>query len=446
MAGVISDVVNVAVTAETAKVAQESFGFGLLASYTATWLDGLIREYSNMTEVVADFAATTVEYRAAAKYFGQDKTPERLLIGKCVLPPTQRWAVTPTAVHSALYTMTIESSTGVKTVVTYQADSATTVTEIITGLKAAIDALGLAITVSDQTTFMRVLANVAGVHFGVSAAKADGSLDANLAVAQDHADPGIATDLAALAVVRNDWYALFTTFNSKPVVDAAAAWCNTNKKLYPVQTQDTAVKDTVISGTDDVGESLKSAASTYPGCIWSKDTTDFVDLAWAGRVLPEQPGTETWKFKTLRGVTAGNYTSTQRTNLRAKNVNFYETTANVPMTEEGYAASGQYLDFTRWLDYLKARLGERLLGLLASVKKVPYTDSGMAQLQSEVEALLQTEETVYGSIDAGWAVTVPKVSTQAPADKTARIVRNLNFSCVYASAVHKVYVNGVVTL
>lgn len=428
--GTVSENVAITITAESAKVTQEGFGVPLIVSFTAGWTER-VRAYNELSEVAVDFATSTAEYKAAARIFGQNPRPPSLLIGRAALKPTMRWAVTPTAVNGYTYRMTVNGQA-----VSFTADSSATVTEVIAGLKAAIDALALGITTSDQTTHLRILANTAGVFFSV------GSMDPNLSIAQDHADPGIATDLAAIALERNDWYGLITTANSKALVDAAAAWAVPAKKLYVAQTQDHAVINTISSGTDDVGESQASAANDV-ALIFSPTTDDFADAGAMGRLFPYEPGTETWKFKTLTGVPATTFTATQRTNMRAKKVNFYEATAGVNMLEEGYCSSGKFIDLVRWLHAIESRLGTDVFGAQASAIKIPYTDRGFETIAGKIRGRLQLEEQA-GAIDAGWEVIVPTAAGQTSANRSARHATGFKFNATYAGAIHKVSIAGSV--
>lgn len=431
--GTLSDVVQVAITSVASKVTQAGFGTPLILSYSAAWPER-VREYSELTAVALDFATTTPEYKQASAVFSQNPRPPKLLIGRGALKPTQRYALTPVVLNSYTYRVKVNG-----TEVSFTSDASATATEIIAGLKAAIDALALPITTTDQTTFLRAVANSAGAWFSLS------SSDSNLGLAQDHVDPGVATDLAAIVLERADWYGLLTHFNSLALVTAAAAWVEANKRLYVASTCDSAVRNTVSSGTDDVGEALKAASYKKTALIDGMGSADFADAAAMGRLFPYTPGEETWKFKTLSGVPVASYTATQRSNLRAKNVNFYEATAGVNMLEEGYASSGDYIDFVRYLDYVEARIQEGVFSDLSSATKVPFTDKGIAVVAARVSAQLQSDE-ARGALAAGWTVTVPKASEVTPVDKAARTLRNVRFSAVYAGAIHKVVIDGVVSL
>jgi hypothetical protein len=431
--GTLSDVVQLTITAEAAKATQAGFGMPLIVSHSAGWVER-VREYSDLAAVAVDFATTTPEYIAASKIFGQTPRPPKVLVGRAALRPTQRYALTPVVLNSYTYRVTVNGAP-----VSFTSDASATANEIILGLKAAIDALALPITTTDQTTFLRVQANTPGAFVSVSS-----GLDPNLLLTQDHVDPGLATDLAAIALERNDWYAFVTLFNSKALIEAGAAWAAGNKKLYLAQTSDGAVANTVSSGTDDVGESLASLNSPKTALVYSPDPRDFADAAALGRCLPIEPGEETWKFKTLAGVTSSTFTGTQRANLRAKRVNFYEPTAGVAMLEEGIVSSGSYIDAVRYLDFLEARIQERVFSRLAAPNKIPYNDRGIAVVEGEIRGQLESDETREALLP-GWSVSVPKAAAATAADRTARLLRNVSFSAVYAGAIHKVLINGTVT-
>jgi hypothetical protein len=96
----------------------------------------------------------------------------------------------------------------------------------------------------------------------------------------------------------------------------------------------------------------------------------------AGRVLPLDPGSETWKFKTVAGVTPDVYTDTQRVNLKNRNANYYYTVAGVNIVTEGVVADGEFIDVIRFRDWIASHMAEGVFGALASANKVPFTDEG----------------------------------------------------------------------
>lgn len=441
MSAPLSSIVTVSIAASTANPSRQGFNTPLIVSANAAWTERS-RSYSSPTAAALDWAASTPEYKAIAKEFAQNPAPAAVKVGRANgAKPTQRWAITPVAINSHKYAMQIN---GID--ISFTSDSSATLTEIIAGLKIAIDALSLAITVSDQTTFMRIVANVAGVWFSVGTT-IDGSPrnDPNLAVAQDHADPGMSAELDLLFAADSDWYGLITLYNSKALVDAVGAWAETNKRLYIAQTQDSACINTALSGTDDVMESTRNNALTHTAVVYSEDTADFADGAWMGNRLPDKPGSNTWWGAQLASVNFGNYTDTQRSNILAKNGNYYEDVAAVGITSYGKVASGAFIDFIIYIDYLRARLSERIFTVLAQSRKTPYDDVGISLIGAQITAQLQ-EDADRGAILKGtWRVTLPK-SSDIPAggaDRLARTLNGITFYAEYDDSIQIVAITGV---
>lgn len=516
----LSDIVSVSITSETAGITQAGFGIPLIMSPRPSWTER-VRSYTDLAGMVADgFTSATPEYKAAEAMFSQRPRPESVMVGRCALAPTQRFALTPVAIDDAVYTIRVKGTNGVESTVSYTQDSmvdlpytaqsanfttgktltggssgakaiifadtdggttgtlrvvgvrgtftngetitddngtpgsatcgtpaavtgvSATVAEIVNGLRSKLDAVGLAVTGSDQTTYLRVLANAAGAFFSFEVADT-----AKIGIAQDHADPGVATDLAAIALDNNDWYGLVSLYNSKAVVQAVAAYAEANKKLYVAQSQDSAIITTAISGTDDVAEALKNSAYDRTALIYSGITDEFADAAWLGKCLPFAPGSETWKFKTLAGVAASSLSETHKVNLRAKSCNFVYTVAGRNITAEGVVSSGEFIDIIRGVDWFEARLQERIFLLLANAAKVPFTDGGIALIEGEVRSQC-TEGIEAGFLTNNPApeVFVPKAADVSTLNKAARLLPDVKFNATIAGAVHKTTISGVIAV
>ncbi len=438
----LSDIVTISISIESAQIERAGFGMPLiLAADCPAGFTERVRFYTDMTGVVVDFASTTATYKQAAKFFSQDPKPVRLAVGRLALKPTQRWALTPVAADSTVYAMDINGNT-----VSITSDSSATVTEIIAALKTAIDALSLAVTVSDQTTYMRIVANVAGAFFSVESKNT-----ARMTVEQDHADPGYATDLAAIALEDSTWYVIQNPFNSAACVSAIAAWTESNKKFFVAQSQDTAVSTTSNSsdtgGSITIAGTLKAASYYRTALIYSTGTNDFADAAWDGKCLPLDPGSETWANKTLATVTARKITATQRTNLVAKRVNFYETIAGVNVTMQGKVSANEYIDVIRFRDWLEANMAADTATAIFNAKKIPFTDAGISVIQGIIKARLALGVAAGGlSSSPAPKVTVPLASAVSSSDKAARTLTGVKFDAVLAGAIHATTIAGVVTV
>jgi hypothetical protein len=169
--------------------------------------------------------------------------------------------------------------------------------------------------------------------------------------------------------------------------------------------------------------------------------------AWCGRLLPLDPGSETWKFKSLSGVNPVTTTSTHRTNIKAKKANSIITVAGRNITFEGTTADGDFIDIQRGLDWLEDDMTKAVFGALAGADKIPYTDDGVALIQAEVWGSLKRAVNM-GILDTleKDAVTVPRVASVSTANRALRLLPDVKFKCRTAGAIHKVNISGVVSV
>jgi hypothetical protein len=439
--GNLSDIVSISITKDSAKITQAGFGIPLILSPRPVWAER-VREYTDTDGMITDgFVAGTPEYAAASALFSQNPRPPKILVGRLANKPTQRWAVTPIVANADTYKLTVVDTAGVEHPVSFVSDGTATATEIIAGLKTAIDALGLALTTTDQGTFLRVVANVAGTFFGLYVDNID-----KLGIAQDHADPGSAADLDAIKLENDTFYGVLGLANSAAEIAAIAAWTETNKRFFLAASQDSAIATTVLAGATDIAATLRTAAYDRTAVLYYERNHLFADAAWDGRCLPLDPGSETWKFKTLAGIPASKLTATHRANIKAKNANWYEAVAGVNMTAEGTMASGQFIDIVRGTDWLEADMSTGVFGALVKPNKTPYTDGGIATIEAEVRASLQRGVNQGLLAEGSTSVTVPKVANVSSNDKATRVLRNLKFGSTFQGAIHSAQIAGNISV
>lgn len=443
----LSDIAEVIITTLTGGITRAGFGMPLILSHKATWVER-VRFYTNATAVGTDFATTTPEYKDATAIFSQNPRPERIAIGRASLAPTQRYDIKVVSLlNSTKYSFVLNAVQ-----IDFTSDPSATNDEVIAGLQAAAAATATAagFTASVQgamgSTFLRILGNAAGNWVATELLNLN-----HLSIEQNHADPGVATDLDAIVLEDNSWYCLLTNYNSKAYVAAVAAWVEAHEKLYIVASLDSEIATVAFSGATDIAKTLNTSAYFRTGLIYHQSSGGFADAAWAGVCLPFDPGSETWKFKTLAGVAATTLTGTWQANIIAKKCNYYYNISGRNITAEGKVSGDEWIDVIRFRDWLKVRIQERLFILLANAKKIPYTDPGIALVESEVRAQLKEGEDagglVPGNLLSGDAyVTVPKAASVNPADKAARVLRNVNFLHQLAGAIHGIKVNGTITL
>jgi hypothetical protein len=269
-----------------------------------------------------------------------------------------------------------------------------------------------------------------------------------LSSAETHVDPGVAADLDAIQLEQPDWYCLLTNYNSQAYALAAATWAESQTKIYIVDVPETGAIDTAVgSGTDTLTAFHTAAFGRSAGAYHHRPAT-FLAASWAGRVLPIDPGGDTWALKQLVGVSMpSRLTATNRTNLRARNANFITVAFGKNVLLGGTTADGDFIDVTRGLDWLNDDMTKGVGGILIGVDKVPYSDPGVTIVTNEVHASL--DRAVRRGIlraDPKPVVTAPKVADIGAATRGLRLLPDIKFSAETEGAIHKVAIAGQVSL
>lgn len=443
----LSDIANVTISLQTGGLSQTGFGTGMILGYSMTGWVERSRTYSSIAGVAADFAATTPEYKAANAYFAQIPHPEQLIIGRGTLKPTMIFKLTvASVVNSQKYSVVLN---GTQYDVT--SDASATNDEIIILLQAALAApataagFTAAIGGAGPSTYLTLTGNAVGNWASIY--PTDPAL---LTLLQTTTNPGIATDLDAIVVENDQWYALITLYNSSACVLAAAAWTESKTKLFGVQVCDSECATVAAGIATDISKALQTAAYFRTFDVYHPDNGQFIDAAMFGRLLPYVPGSETWRGKTLGGISAmstnGSYklTETWRANLIAKNAGYYYSNAGRNITAEGKVAAGEWIDTIRGRDRLQARIQEAVALVVLNSDKVPYTDSGIGKIDNAIRGCLRLS-VGDGFLTDAYTVTVPTADSQTLIDKAARILRGYSFVAPIQGAIHVAYITGVLT-
>ncbi len=276
----------------------------------------------------------------------------------------------------------------------------------------------------------------------------------NLSYQDASADPGIAADLATVIAIDNTWYGLHLDSCSKAEIIAAAAFCESNKKLQVTTSCDTAVIDNAV--TTDVASTVQTSAYHYTGVLYNgNNTKGYSGLEWQSVRFAGSPtpGDDTWVFNTLPGIPVDNLTETQVATLGNKFATGYVSAQGVNITYSGGIANtnsggkngfGEFLDVRRFLDWLLAQIQIALYIQLLGPGKTAYTDKGLAALAGVVASALSRGEQAGGLVPGSSVVIPPLAAAASVSDRGSRIVRGLNWTANLAGAVHMVVSTGTV--
>lgn len=433
----LDDIVSVQVRAETATPTREGFGTPLFAAYHTRYLDR-VREYASLQGITDDgFTSTSPVYLAASKIFSQSPRPRTIKIGRRASAPSESLRFTPTsAVQGVVYTITFVGATDLS--VTYTVPGSASIASVCTALTALIDALsGLGAT--DGTTHVDVTSDTPGVLFGVR------GLNKELEVEDRTADPGLAADLTAIETADPDWYGLCLDSNSKAEILVAAAWLETRKKIGSFDSGDSGIAKSVV--TTDVASGLMTGNYARSHLLAKKEVRGFAGAALLGERLPAAPGSDTWALKTLRSVPADRWTTTETSAIQNKRASFYSTVAGRDVVQGGRSGAGEWMDVTRFIDWLTARIKEDVFAALINAPKIPYTDEGVDRIRAVIYAVLE-EGVRAGGLAASPAptVTAPKVADVSAVDRGNRYLPDVRFTAQLAGAIHTLAITGTVSV
>jgi hypothetical protein len=259
----------------------------------------------------------------------------------------------------------------------------------------------------------------------------------------------VVTDLEAIQDVNDDWYALACTDRTVATVESIAAWIETQMKIFGTASSDPDIINEA-PGTDvtSIAYVFQTAGYVRSFVIYHQDAAeDYPECAWFGNCLPLTPGSETWAFKTLASIPYSDLSTNQESNAFGKNCNTYEFIGGVGITQNGVVAVGEYIDTVRGVDWLTSTIQSFVYSVLVNNPKVPYTDSGIAAIESQIRNALALGITNnFIASEPPIQVIVPLAVNVPPINKVNRILQDVSFTATLAGAIQAITINGTVSV
>lgn len=425
---VLTDIIEINISRETAAVAQTNFNVPLFISAHTKFAERA-RTYSSLTAVANDFSPSDSAYIAAQKLFGQTLTPAQIVIGRRLVPSSTVNISTATA---GTYTLTINDVP-----FSFVATGSNTAIQIATGLKTAYDVTPVSgVTVTDNLDGTLTVASTIGYSLEVSA---------NMSQADQPSTESWVTTINNITTVNNTWYAVMIESHTDADILTVAGQIEGMKKVFATSSQSADIKTT---GTTDTFSKLKALGYQRTFGLYSATAdTEYPEAAWVGYQLQEQPGSNTWAYKTLSGVTVSSLSDTESTNIHAKSASTYESVGGLSATIGAKMFGGEWIDVIIFVDWLEQRMKERLWSRMANSKKIPYTAAGAAIIEAEIRAQLNDGIRVGGlSSSPAPTVEVPDVLSLSTNTRAQRIFEGITFEARLAGAIHFVKIAGTVTV
>ena len=266
------------------------------------------------------------------------------------------------------------------------------------------------------------------------------------------ADANWADALTAIQAANDSWYFSVVVPTSSGTADAeaveVAAWIESASSPKINFAQSSAAGILNPSSTTDVAAALKAAGYKRTALMYraAANLADYAPAGWIGEGAPFAPGSSTWCYKSIAGITVDTLSTAQLNAVHGKNANTYLTVAGANITQQGKVASGEWIDVIIGLDWLKATLQETVYGAFVANRKIAQDDGGITIIAGLVQGVLELAGRKGVLQLDSIKLTVPKYASIPTADKTARRLPDVKFTALLQGAIHLVEIDGTVSV
>jgi len=211
----------------------------------------------------------------------------------------------------------------------------------------------------------------------------------------------------------------------------------------------------LIAESGQYAADAAKTANLYRTAVIHGDGSGATAAAWAAKCLGYAAGSETWALKKLAGVPATALPASDENTLLNNNGSIYSRlSSDVNLTRGGKVAGGEWIDVIRFRDWLQDVMQTNLVATLINRPKLPYTDEGLAVIESSMIKSLEEGVRAGGVVDwrdngegqlvRGYTVTVPRAA-DVPFNIKASRVAHVSFSAYLTGAIHAIEVTGSFT-
>jgi len=440
----LDDIVHSSITRQTAVASLPGFGVpAILAQFATTKTTtafGRYRYYGTPAELLADgWLATDSVYLAALAMFSQNPRAPRIMVGR-IDTGDASVAASGDAIRAAQddwYAFEVVGNRGIEFTLSTDLIADNSIASSINGITVAPVVYG-----STHAATMDAWATAIETALGAgTVATVSGDV---MSVVKPGTDLNVGTCVVTLGASQPTVVTAYPLDATK--TKAWMAWAETVVKDYGFQDSDPRMlaANTGVSGTASLSEYAKLSSYKRTFSVYHADHTEYAMSAWIGRELPQPVGSKLWAFTNLSGVIADNLTTGEVTNLRAKNTNFYTTTANYSHTYAGVQADGNQIDQLRGLDWLNSNIKVAVFNLMASTK-LTITDRGYNTLYGTVLGQLARAESQGVLVPGSSTVQIPLAANVPAEDKAAGIMSGTTWDSLLQIGALEVVITGTVS-
>lgn len=246
------------------------------------------------------------------------------------------------------------------------------------------------------------------------------------------------------------WYFLVPASRAPSDRLELANWVEAQRRLLVFGNGDDESASDFVTVVGALPDSDRTVACFHPT---NEADGNYLEAALVGWIGGRYPGAAAWFHAKIAGITNSTATYNDLMALEAVNViSWHKTPVGIWVTTCGKTIGGEWVDITQAIDFLEARLKERIWTLLVDKDRIPYTQEGIDLLAHAVLAELHhLARRPYGIIatDAGGRplcrVLTPKREEIDSLEVRNRRIPDLPFEATVSGAVKQVIVNGVLT-
>lgn len=426
-----NEIVEINITRESRGVSRQGFGKPLFIGQKGFNDDARVRSYTGISQVEEDFVDGDPELTAARQFFGQQVRPAEIKIG--YHDPLSVASVTyevDSPVTATTYEITING-----TEVSYTSFGDDAIRDVINGLELDFASkITNARFVKSETSFRVIPDNPND--FTYSTTSTELTEQENLETYVDA--------YSYIKFVDSDFY--YVTMDSHDVVDVEgmADVVQAEKRIFVTSTSDRKAPNPLYTG--DIGSTLQAKDLTRTFIIYAENDLEYPECAIVGLQAAKAPGSATWKFRTVSGVTVSRLSTTESLSLKGtrfdygKGYNTYELIGGRNIFAEGRAVNGEFIDIIIFSDWIEARMRERIFQALVNKDKLPYSNSGLAIIEGHIRSVLN-EGVAVGGLST-YTIDMPDVRNLSANLRANRVVEGIQFEATLVGSVHFVSIRG----
>ena len=283
---------------------------------------------------------------------------------------------------------------------------------------------------------------------------------APIQVSDGAAEPVVTTVTRAMAT--SGWYMVCPVGVADAQLALLAAYIETQEKMmcytetafFDAVTNGKAANTTTIANTYYRTYAVYGKESSTQTSANMEEANKYANVAFACAWLSFESGSETAAFKEIRGINAGDFSTTEISAMDTGNCNYITEIGGKIVTMIGKTLAGEWCDIIRFRDWLKNDMQVAVANIFLTTAKVPYTDAGIALIQNAITSslrrgqdrggIMETEYDDDGNELRGYVVNVPRASEILDTDRAARRLTGITFRARLAGAIHFADIRGTV--